>query len=181
MSPRAVNSACIQSSSGHPKKSEEQRMSDRLNAERVTDKKGAQLITLSLTLCFSLCIFAKFPMALRVSSSAPTTYISQLQSSSSSSSVVVSFSFKSHPLLLSPFSFASSSSSFFLSPIRRLRSPRSRVVRAEAAVDSGNGAVVTADKPDSNTPTPSGRVYFPLAAVVGQVLTFFFSLCICAF
>lgn len=120
-------------------------------------------------------------MALRVSSSAPTTYISQLQSSSSSSSVVVSFSFKSHPLLLSPFSFASSSSSFFLSPIRRLRSPRSRVVRAEAAVDSGNGAVVTADKPDSNTPTPSGRVYFPLAAVVGQVLTFFFSLCICAF
>ncbi|KAK7858248.1 magnesium-chelatase subunit chld [Quercus suber] len=50
----------------------------------------------------------------------------------------------------------------------RLRSPRSRVVRAEAAVDSGNGAVLTADKPDSNTPTPSGRVYFPLAAVVGQ-------------
>ena len=113
-------------------------------------------------------------MALRVSSSAPTTYISQLQSSSSSSSssVVVSFSFKSHPLLLSPFSFASSSSSFSLSPIRRLRSPRSRVVRAEAAVGSGNGAVLTADKPDSNTPTPSGRVYFPLAAVVGQVLTF---------
>ena len=156
-------------------------MSDRLNAERVTDKKGAQLITLSLTLCFSLCIFAKFPMALRVSSSAPTTYISQLQSSSSSSSVVVSFSFKSHPLLLSPFSFASSSSSFSLSPIRRLRGPRSRVVRAEAAVGSGNGAVLTADKPDSNTPTPSGRVYFPLAAVVGQVLTFFFSLCVCAF
>ncbi|KAK4607350.1 hypothetical protein RGQ29_001257 [Quercus rubra] len=107
-------------------------------------------------------------MALRVSSSAPTTYISQLQSSSSSSSsVVVSFSFKSHPLLLSPCSFASSSS-FSLSPIRRLRSPRSRVVRAEAAVGSGNGAVLTADKPDSNTPTPSGRVYFPLAAVVGQ-------------
>ncbi|XP_023924231.2 magnesium-chelatase subunit ChlD, chloroplastic [Quercus suber] len=102
-------------------------------------------------------------MALRISSSAPTTYISQLQSSSSR--VVVSFSFKSHPLLLSPFSFASS---FSLSPIRRLRSPRSRVVRAEAAVDSGNGAVLTADKPDSNTPTPSGRVYFPLAAVVGQ-------------
>ena len=119
-------------------------------------------------------------MALRVSSSAPTTYISQLQSStSSSSSVVVSFSFKSHPLLLSPCSFASSS--FSLSPIRRLRSPRSRVVRAEAAVGSGNGAVLTADKPDSNTPTPSGRVYFPLAAVVGQVLAFFFSLCVCAF
>ena len=117
-------------------------------------------------------------MALRVSSSAPTTYISQLQSSSSSSTVVVSFSFKSHPLLLSPCSFASS---FSLSPIRRLRSPRSRVVRAEAAVGSGNGAVLTADKPDSNTPTPSGRVYFPLAAVVGQVLTFFFSLCVCAF
>ena len=120
-------------------------------------------------------------MALRVSSSAPTTYISQLQSSSSSSSssVVVSFSFKSHPLLLSPCSFASSS--FSLSPIRRLRSPRSRVVRAEAAVGSGNGAVLTADKPDSNTPTPSGRLYFPLAAVVGQVLAFFFSLCVCAF
>ena len=118
-------------------------------------------------------------MALRVSSSAPTTYISQLQSSSSSSStVLVSFSFKSHPLLLSPCSFASS---FSLSPIRRLRSPRSRVVRAEAAVDSGNGAVLTADKHDSNTPAPSGRVYFPLAAVVGQVLTFFFSLCVCAF
>ena len=29
MSPRAVNSACIQSRSGHPKKSEEQRMSDK--------------------------------------------------------------------------------------------------------------------------------------------------------
>ncbi|XP_030959944.1 magnesium-chelatase subunit ChlD, chloroplastic isoform X1 [Quercus lobata] len=107
-------------------------------------------------------------MALRVSNSAPTTYISQLQSSSSSSSstVVVSFSFKSRPLLLSPFSFASSS--FSLSSIRRLRSPGSRVVLAEAPVDSGNGAVLTADKPDSNTPAPSGRVYFPLAAVVGQ-------------
>lgn len=55
---------------------------------------------------------------------------------------------------------SSSSSSSSLKPIKRHR------VRA-AAVDSGNGTLLTADKPTDST-TRFGRTYFPLAAVVGQ-------------
>ncbi|XP_040993144.1 magnesium-chelatase subunit ChlD, chloroplastic isoform X1 [Juglans microcarpa x Juglans regia] len=82
------------------------------------------------------------------SASAPTSsYISQLQSFST---------FKLHPLLLN-----------HIRP--RIRWSRVRAVSAiaNAALDSGNGALLAAEKPDHATPN-YGRQYFPLAAVVGQ-------------
>ncbi|GMY16421.1 magnesium-chelatase subunit ChlD, chloroplastic [Fagus crenata] len=91
-------------------------------------------------------------MAFRASGgSVPPTRTTFFQSFSSSSTLTVSFNFKLHPIrLLSPS----------LKQIKRHR------VRA-AAVDSGNGTLLTADKPTDST-TPFGRTYFPLAAVVGQ-------------
>lgn len=65
---------------------------------------------------------------------------------------------------------------------RRLR------VKATATLDSGNGAVVLEPPKkdyDSNSVTPYGRQFFPLAAVVGQVLNSFphafvcLSVCLC--
>lgn len=46
-------------------------------------------------------------------------------------------------------------------PTKRIRK-RSPIIRAQAQ----NGAVVTSEKPETNY----GRQYFPLAAVVGQVI-----------
>lgn len=83
------------------------------------------------------------------SASAPTcSYFSQFQSSST---------FKLRPLLLN---HARPS----------IRWARVRVVSASvnAALDSGNGALLAAEKPDHAIPN-YGRRYFPLAAVVGQV------------
>ncbi|PKI57736.1 hypothetical protein CRG98_021803 [Punica granatum] len=45
---------------------------------------------------------------------------------------------------------------------------RIRKVRSSAALDSGNGAVLTAEEKQLDEITPYGRQYFPLAAVVGQ-------------
>lgn len=71
-------------------------------------------------------------------------------------------SFRFPPILIS------SSSPFFPKPhlCRRIR----HCIRASAnsVVESGNGAVAAADQPEATV--PYGRQYFPLAAVVGQVL-----------
>ncbi|XP_059429899.1 magnesium-chelatase subunit ChlD, chloroplastic isoform X1 [Corylus avellana] len=81
--------------------------------------------------------------------SAPTcTYISQLQSSST---------FKLNPLLLNPRRVCS----------HRRPSVRAVSTNANAALDSGNGAVLAPEKPDHAAPY-YGRQFFPLAAVVGQ-------------
>lgn len=78
-------------------------------------------------------------------------------------------SLKSYPLLFSFFSTSSSSST------RRKRIKCAVSVRASAtaAVESGNGAVLTEEKRDTSS---YGRLFFPLAAVVGQVL-YLFSVC----
>jgi len=121
---------------------------------RVTDKRGrAELITLSLSLSLSQA----FSFAMAFTASAPTcTYISQLQSSST---------FKLHPLLLNQKRVCS----------HRRPSVRAVSTNANAALDSGNGAVLAPEKPDHAAPY-YGRQFFPLAAVVGQVQTLFLSL-----